>query len=566
MNIAKKKTFNFFRILGITALVCTIILWAGLWISSGIPSKGQLNSSLANSVDSSLDINNTMSTTNVTSYISFSLEENSTYFVGDTAKIIVNYYPVKTTDRDVEYSSSNTSVATIDQNGIVTFLNIGKTEIEVKLKSNPNVFCKRPCYCWGINPTTNDNNTLHIGFTYETAPLDQVRLYETGHARVNNGQTDMHSVYKYYTEDENIATVDLSGIVTGRGLGETTLYAKFKDGTILSQPIKVVENDDYQKLEKINLKDFTLDTESIFYKISDLIDSFEPTPHGNYKPVIHVASSDKNIVFEQNEQLVVQGFGEVTLTFYSEFDADDATGTHINKTITTYVEPIQPTALRISVPNSVTPYIPTYLTASHAPTAYPSAVEWTIVSGNATITENGELVATFWGDIVVRCTSTINPNMYVEKTIPCVPFNNAYYFVRKLMGHFGLSALLGFGIFFSIFLMDKRKWKAFALTPVLSFGYAGISELIQYFTPTRACTLTDIIIDFVGALIGMAVAMVIFALITLIWRLVSKKTFGAYTSALKSLNIHNARSKAYVADEYTREAPCTTAQEQPISA
>lgn len=561
MNITEKKIFNVFRIIGLTALICTVVLWAGLWISSGIPSNTQFNSSIANSVDSSLDINNTMSTTDVTSYISFALEENSTHYVGDTAKIVVNYYPVKTTDRDVEYSSSETSVATVDQNGIVTFLKKGVTKIEVKLKSNPNISYKSSYYCWGINPATHDNNTLHIGMTFETAPLDQVRLYETGHAWVNDGQTDMHSVYKYYTDDDNIATVDGSGIVTGKGLGKTTLYAEFKDGTILSQSIEVVQNDDYQKLEKINLKDFTLDVETFYFKISDLIDSFEPSPQGNYKPIIHVASSDKSIVYERNSQLVVVGYGEVTLTFYSEFDIDEATGKHIHTTVKTYVEPIKPTALRVSAPNSVTPHVSAYLTASHAPTAYSSAVEWSVVSGNATITEKGELVATFWGDIVVRCTSTINPDMYVEKTIPCVPFTNAYYFVRKIMGHFGLSAVLGFGIFYTIFFLDKRKWTAFVATPVLSFGYAGISEIIQYFTPTRLCALTDVLIDFIGALIGMAVAIVVLAIIALVWRLTGKKNFNAFSTTMNSLNFRNALQKAFVADEYRRECPCDIPQQ-----
>lgn len=561
MNTAEKKIFNVFRIIGLTALICTFVLWAGLWISSGIPSNKQFNTSIADSVDSSLDINNTMSATNVTSYISFAFEEGSTHYIDDTTKIIVNYYPLTTTDREVEYSSSNTSVATVDQNGIITFWGKGLTKIEVKLKSNPNISCEKSCYGWGINPAKKNDNTLHIGYTYEATPRDQVRLYETGHAWVNDGQTDMHSVYKYYTEDENIATVDLSGIVTGRGLGETTLYAEFKDGTILSQSIKVVKNDDYQKLEKINLKDFTLDVETFYFRISDLIDSFEPSPQGNYKPVIHVASSDKTIVHEQNSQLVVVGYGEVTLTFYSEFDIDETTGKHIHATVTTYVEPIRPTALRISAPNTITPHVSTYLTASHAPSAYSSAVEWSVVSGNATITEKGELVATFWGDVVVRCTSTINPDLYVEKTIPCVPFSNAYYFVRKIMGHFGLSALLGFGIFYTIFLLDKRKWTAFVATPVLSFGYAAISEIIQYFTPTRLCALTDVLIDFIGALIGMAVAMVVLAIIALVWRLTGKKNFNAFSSAMNSLNLRNALHKAYVADEYHRESHCDIPQQ-----
>lgn len=548
MNITEKRVFNYFRIIALTALFCTIILWAGLWISSGIPSNKKLNSSLADSIDSSLDINNTMSTTNVTSYITFALEEGSSTFVGDKAKIVVNYYPQKTTDKDVEYISQDTSIATVDQDGYVTFLKQGLTKIEVRLKSNPSISYKRSYYCWGINPTTNQNNTFHVsGVSGDNQPLDTVRQYETRHAWVNNGKTDMHSVYKYYTQDENIATVDKSGIVTGRQLGNTTLYAEFRDGTVLSQSIEIVENNDYTPIEKINLKDFTLDVETLYYKINNLVDSFEPEPQGDYKPVIHVESSDKKIVYEQNEQLVVNGFGEVTLTFYSEFNPE------IKTSVTTYVKPIQPEELRVSAPNVVAPQMNYILTASHMPQAYSTDVEWEVIEGHATITEKGLLMPTFWGDLVVRCRSKVDPTLYTDVTMKCQLFDNAYMFVRKLMGHFGLSALLGFGIFCTIFLLDKRKWMAFTATPVLSFAYAGISEFIQYFTPTRFCTITDVLIDFIGALIGMAVAMLIVALVTLIWRIASKKTFGAFKNTLNTLSLPNAKHKAYEADEYQRE-------------
>lgn len=552
MNIAKKKTFNFFRILGITALVCTIILWAGLWISSGIPSSAKaLNNSIANSVDDSLDFDNTLSSTNVTSYISCGLQ-STTHFIGETAKAVVYYYPQKTTDKAVEYVSSNPEAISIDQEGNIAFLSSGLTQIKVILKSNPNIYATQNVYCWGINPLGHDN-------TFRVDNNNTIRQYECAYSWINEDRTARHSATRYYTDDENIATVDISGIVTAKNIGSTTLRAEFANGAKLECPITVVENPDYMPLEKITLNNFKLDIATTYFRIADLIQSIEPEV-GNYSPIIHVKSSNEKIVYEKLSQLVVEGYGEVTLTFYSEFNPE------VKACVTTYVEPIQPTELNVSAPNHITPHIPARLTASHSPAPYTTAVEWSVISGDATISQDGVLQSSFWGNIVVRCTSTINPDMYVDTTIPSVLFTNAYYFVRKLMGHFGLSALLGFGIFFSIFLMDKRKWKAFALTPVLSFGYAGISELIQYFTPTRACTLTDVIIDFVGALIGMAVAMVIFALITLIWRLASKKTFGAYTSTLKSLNIHNARGKAYVADEYTREAPCTTAQEQPISA
>lgn len=107
--------------------------------------------------------------------------------------------------------------------------------------------------------------------------------------------------------------------------------------------------------------------------------------------------------------------------------------------------------------------------------------------------------------------------------------------VRKFMGHGGLSALLGFGIFGTLFLLCKRKWGCALFSAPLAFVYAGISEGIQYFTPGRFCTITDVLIDFIGALIGMGVAIVLVALVLGIWRLASKR-------ALIHLRMHTKSS------------------------
>lgn len=548
MNIAEKKTFNFFRILGITALVCTIILWAGLWISSGIPSKKVLNSTISGSMDSAFDLNSSIKGTSAIAYITFSYEEIP-HFTGDKTELTVNYYPSNAIKKDVTFSSSNEKIAIVNEQGIVNWTGQGEVDITASLKDNPSISCVRRLYSHGERPT--NDSTFTIG--YNNGIID---LYASSEVFIDGGKTS-RAIPSYTSSNENVAIIDRYGIVRGVGEGTSTITAKINDVT-LTKEVSVVKNPGFVSATEIKLKDdISFNTEKQYYSVPNLISSLGVENATFYD--IRVESSNPQIIFEAGYSLDVINYGEVTLTFYSQSNPE------LRTELTTYVEPVMPTYLGISAPTVATPHNIYQLSAAHTPKAYSTAVKWEVIKGQATITENGVLTPTFWGDIVVRCTSTIDPTLYQDVTIKCQLFDSAYYFVRKLMGHFGLSALLGFGMFFSIFLMDKRKWKAFALTPVLSFGYAGISEIIQYFTPTRTCTLTDVIIDFVGALIGMAVAMLILALVTLIWRLVSKKTFDSYTSTLKNLNIHNARQKAYVVDEYARELPCDTAQEQSIA-
>lgn len=188
------------------------------------------------------------------------------------------------------------------------------------------------------------------------------------------------------------------------------------------------------------------------------------------------------------------------------------------------------------------------------PQYYEKDVKWEVVSGNATITQNGVLVAKTYGKVVIRCTSTLDPTLSVEKNIDVKLFSNTYEMVRKFMGHGGLSALLGFGIFGTLFLLCKRKWGCALFSAPLAFVYAGISEGIQYFTPGRFCTITDVLIDFIGALIGMGVAIVLVALVLGIWRLASKKSFDTLAYAYKILDFKTLFKKTYKFDApYRRE-------------
>lgn len=68
------------------------------------------------------------------------------------------------------------------------------------------------------------------------------------------------------------------------------------------------------------------------------------------------------------------------------------------------------------------------------------------------------------------------------------------------------------------------------------------------------CTITDVLIDFIGAMIGMGVAIVLVALVLVIWRLASKKSFDTLAYAYKILNFKTLFRKTYKLDApYRRE-------------
>lgn len=542
MNVAEKKAFDVFRILGIIALFCTVLLWAGLWIYSGTTSSSGLNNSMSDSINDKLDLDHVIEGSSDAQYIRFS-QCPTWHYNGETGQLSAVVYPSNSIDTEFEYSSSNPNVAEVDETGKVTFKQVGSTSFTAKLKNHPEITYSEWVSCLGIKPSENDGNN--------TFPDVTLKQWERVQTWVNGGYTDKHSA-SYTSSNPDIATIDRSGIVSGKGVGETTITAKWSDGYELSCKVTVTDNPDFTPAESITLvDDFNLRVTNTYNDIRSLVKSIQPA-EANECAIIHVKSSNTNIAYESDATLCVVGCGEVTLTFYTDYDPS------VCASKTVYIPQLTPTDVHVSAPNVLVPHKQYQLSASLTPVIHSGSVKWEVIEGEATINENGVLVPTFWGKIVVRCSSTLNPDVYMDVTMSCQLFDSAYYFVRKLMGHFGLSALLGFGIFCTIFVLDKRKWMAFVATPVLSFAYSGISEIIQYFTPGRYCTWTDVLTDFAGTMIGMVIAIVMFILIAVIWLINNKKSFDSFKYMMKYLNIHNAWQKTYVADEYVREIPDNT--------
>ena len=84
--------------------------------------------------------------------------------------------------------------------------------------------------------------------------------------------------------------------------------------------------------------------------------------------------------------------------------------------------------------------------------------------------------------------------------------------IRKAFGHFLLFTLNA--LFLSLFLIVTLKEKETHISLLLSecsgFYLACLSEIIQYFTPERTCTLSDIGIDMLGFNLGIIIVFTIF--------------------------------------------------------
>lgn len=530
MNFKDKKAFSALKFIAILALACTTVLWIGLWCSSSTPTKQTTADTdiIAGSLNNRFDMDAQFNANLKTENLQISAYSDGYLFNGKIAQTKVWFYPQKTPDRDVEYSIADESVATIDQNGVITAKKEGGTKVVACLKSNPDIYAFAYITCYGEEPSQNT-----------TISLPDIKVGETEYLRINDGKTST-SVATISSSNPNVAFAN-GNFVSGVNEGEATITATFENGSTATTTITIAPNPDFVRPTSLTLKD--VDFDFIFdqsYKKSSIVN----VANSNDVYVVN----DDNIVVDRGSGIGIWGTGKTTVTFISRYNPD----ARVSMTLLAKKQP--PKEFRVYIPDTAIPYTSTYCSASHMPFAYNNDVKWEVVSGKATISPNGVFYATMYGDCVVRCTSTLDPSFTYEKTVHVKLFNSTYNFVRKLMGHMGLSAVLGFGLFFCFALLPRKKWTCVVFPPVLSLLHAFISEGIQSFVPGRTCAITDVLVDFMGGVAGIAIGMLLFVSVVLILQICGKSRYNRFTYCMSNLNLKSAFSKTYVMNEpYVKE-------------
>lgn len=224
----------------------------------------------------------------------------STYEVKDVTAVIttktVSIYPGKTAKINVKYSnttaqttktwaSSNKSVATVDQNGVVKGVKAGKATITLTVQ-NPgdaqalvltkDVTVKQYVTSIKLNASTK---AIYNGksFTLKATVNPKNAAYKTVSFSSNNTR---------------IATVNAKGVVVGKKPGTAYITVKAKDGSNKSARCKVIVKQ--QKATKLTIsakKTTTLKKKGASVKIKATL-----SPSNTYNKQIKVTSSKKGIV------------------------------------------------------------------------------------------------------------------------------------------------------------------------------------------------------------------------------------------------------------------------------
>ncbi len=169
-------------------------------------------------------------------------DKTVTMGLNQTRQLQVKITPSDTTNKNVQWTSSNNSVATVDSNGGVISKNSGSTIITVTthngLKTEFFIEVETPV----TNITLNSNEiNLNSGGTFK---LD---------ATVNPSNASNKNI-KWISANESIATVDQSGNVTADVAGTTYISAVSADGKVVATCTVNVSKPVVTKPAKVKIK------------------------------------------------------------------------------------------------------------------------------------------------------------------------------------------------------------------------------------------------------------------------------------------------------------------------
>lgn len=133
-----------------------------------------------------------------------------TLYTGNTASLSASVVPSNATNKQVQWSSSNSSVATVSSNGVVTGKKAGTAMITVKAAdgSGASASCN----------VTVKAKTLSVNKT-------KVTLYK-GKSTTVKGTASPGAKVSYTTSNKKIATVNANGKITGKSKGSCKIYVK----------------------------------------------------------------------------------------------------------------------------------------------------------------------------------------------------------------------------------------------------------------------------------------------------------------------------------------------------
>ena len=467
--------------------------------------------------------------------------------LGSAKQVDCSFLPLDATNKSVVYTASPSDLVQLNQSGsIVSVVGMKVGDCVLTATSSDGGFTSSVDLkiVDPVAPTSYKisikNNKISLGST-ETIEFD-IDGGVLGHNELINFRYYDTRKLKYISSDNDIATVDENGVIYPKALGNATI---------------TVKNNDFSESVIISVVSGTAPTPFANLSIagSDVCYSNDMILNQNYPSKYHyqlvpkdgeselnpedfIWSSSNELLAKVDKHGVLRGFRKSSLDDETVLISakSKTTGQIITHQVTVKVQ--LPTELYFSFETEgktvwdETAY--TFSVGENVPLniAYNSPVQnkqVTVVCSDESIigvTNEGAVVTLHIlkpGTCNISITSVINPELVKEIKCTVVKagaiskdnYLNVTTYLRKSVGHAAVFMVAQIFTFLTLFMFfySKKWWFYSSISLGEGLFISALSELIQFFVPSRSGTFIDILINFagvlVGALIGFAITLII---------------------------------------------------------
>ncbi len=346
------------------------------------------------------------------------LEEGENYTLTATVS------PADATNKTVNYSSSDSRVATVDANGNIKAVKAGYAYIYAKSVDGPYAYSYVTVKAKEIPQPPKEVKVTNVSVDRRYLTLEEGENY-TLTATVSPADATNKTV-NYSSSDSRVATVDANGNITAVKAGSAYIYAKSVDGPYAYSYVTVKEKAAPQPPAEVKVTNITLDTRYLRLDAGKKYElNYTVYPYNATDKTLTWTSSNENVATVENGVITAIGRGSAYIT------ATSSNGVQTSCYVDVYGEakPVKVTGLyfsdrQLGLKVGETKAASVFFTPNNATNK--SVTYSSLNSSIARVDENGNITGVRPGTVYIYARSVDGPYAYLQVTVRSA-YNYWYY-------------------------------------------------------------------------------------------------------------------------------------------